>query len=93
MKVILVQPSPNDVHFKSADIGAVYHLSIYGLEWPAELRDNPPRVRLLERYRRGPVRCELLDDWPDAPDFFPPGWAPGATPCPGSFWQGPVPDR
>ena len=93
MKVILVQPSPYETAFKLAEPGAVFHLVIHELKYPPEIRANPPRVRLLERYRRGPVRCELLDDWPDAPDFWPPEWAPGYQPGPGSFWLGPVPDR
>lgn len=72
--------------FPHAKAGDVFHLFLHELRWPAQLRSAPPRVRLLEDGHPGFVRCELLDPWPDAPSHYPPEWAPGARPSPGSLW-------
>lgn len=63
--------------FGGAKTGAVFHLYIHGLEYPPELRDHPPRVRLLEDAHMGHTLCELIDPWPDAPEYWPPWSAPG----------------
>lgn len=75
---ILVHPNPPQASFRCAKAGAVFQLCIHELRYPAELRANAPRVRLLEHGRLGWVLCELLDPWPDAPEYWPPEWAPGA---------------
>lgn len=85
---ILVHPNPPQKGFIKAKKGAVFTLTMHELSWPHELRANEPRVRLLEDGRLGWVLCELLDPFPDAPQYWPPHWAPGAPvhpnygPCP-----------
>ncbi|HET8957347.1 MAG TPA: hypothetical protein VFM95_02705 [Microcella sp.] len=71
-KEIIVDPCCFEHAFAAARKGSVWTLTVHGLEWPVELRRNPPRVRLLEDGKRGRVRCELLDPWPDAPRYWPP---------------------
>ncbi len=72
MKVITVWPGGCEYTWHESKAGAVFYLTIHGLKYPAELRNNPPRVRLLEPGERGaPSRCELLDEWPDAPEYWP----------------------
>jgi hypothetical protein len=63
--------------FGGAKTGAVFSLYIHGLQYPPELRDSPPRVRLLEDAHMGHTLCELVDPWPDAPEYWPPWSAPG----------------
>lgn len=68
------------VAFTSAQEGSVWRLLIHGLEYPPELRANPPRVRLREDAHHGHVLAELLDPWPDAPEYWPPATAPEVGP-------------
>lgn len=92
MRTIMVHPSPFEKAFQNAKKGAVFHLLIHGLKWPAWLRDASPRVQLLEdgKGRCAPVKCEILDPWPNAPEYWPPEWAPGAAPNPnGIYGYGP----
>jgi len=56
----------------AAKKGDVWHLLIHGALYPSALRSRPPRVRLLEDQRDPVTRCELVDDWPDAPPEWPP---------------------
>lgn len=91
---IRIHPNPSEYAFINGKKGDVVFICLHGLEWPAELRAKPPRVRLLEdgRRRPGPVLCEILDPWPNAPDYWPPEWKPGARPAVGNFYeQCPVP--
>lgn len=83
MKTIKIRPSGWDSAFKRAKAGAVFHLFIHGLKYPPEVRANPPRVRLLEDGQDGGrhTECELLDEWPDAPEYWPPESAPSAQPA------------
>lgn len=74
----LYHPNPFSHAFRTAKAGAVFRLFLHELHWPEELRANPPRFRLLEPGRFGWVLCELVDPWPDCPEYFPPEWAPGA---------------
>jgi hypothetical protein len=76
MKTIKVRPSLGSDTFKSAPPGAVFHLFVHGMKYSAELRANPPRVRIIESLRAGFVECELIDEWPDAPEYWPPDSAP-----------------
>lgn len=64
--------------FCRARAGEVWRLFIHGLAYPPELRANPPRVRLLEDSHPGHVLAELLDPWPEAPEYWPPESAPKA---------------
>lgn len=92
---IRMHPVPWSLSFQTAKKGDVFFVVLDGLRWPLELRQKPPRVRLLEdgKRRSSPVLCELLDPWPNAPDYYPPEWKPGAGPAPvGSLYhQCPVP--
>jgi hypothetical protein len=63
--------------FAEAKTGDVFHLLIHELRYPPEIRANPPRVRLLEDAHVGHTLCELVDPWPDAPEYWPPWSAPG----------------
>jgi hypothetical protein len=67
--------------FSEAKAGDVWFLTIHGCNYPPELQDHPPRYRLLEDARGGGLHteCELIDDWPDAPEYWPPGSEPAAT--------------
>lgn len=87
-KTITIHPSPFEFAFQRAKKGAVFYVNLHGCEWPAALRQNPPRVRLLEdgRWEPRPVLCELLDPWPGAPAYYPKQWAPDAKPEPHSFY-------
>lgn len=95
LPTIIIHPGPWSLTFQCAKKGAVFHIVLDGLRWPLELRQKPPRVRLLEdgKRRPAPVVCEIIDPWPDAPAYYPPEWAPGAGPAPrGSLYeQCPVP--
>ena len=75
MKVIKVQSFPRYCPAKEGD---VFYLFIHGLKYAPELRGpKPPRIRLLENPRVGlHTDCELLDEWPDAPEYWPPESAP-----------------
>lgn len=66
--------------FGDARKGDVWTLVIHELKYPLEVRQKPPRIRLLEDSHVGFVRCELLDPWPGAPEYWPPETAPGAKP-------------
>lgn len=92
MITILVHPGPFEHAFQQAKKGAVFFLSLDGLRWPLEVRQTPRRVRLLEdgKWRSAPVLCELMDPWPDAPAYYPPQWAPGASPS--LFGPRPIPE-
>jgi hypothetical protein len=88
MQTITIVPSPYEWSFQRAKKGSVWHLELHGLRWPLEVRQNPPRIRLLEDAKlASPVRAEVLDPWPNAPEFYPPEWAPGAKPGPGSLYM------
>ncbi len=76
--------------FGAARAGDVFHLHIHGLEYPVELRANPPRVRLLEDAHIGHILCELVDPWPDAPEYWPPWSAPGFVAVPVSTSSSPA---
>lgn len=78
---IKVRPSGWDQSFRGAKAGAVFYLDVNGLQYSPELRQNPPRFRLLEDGQDGGLHteCELLDPWPDAPEYWPPWSAPGDT--------------
>ncbi len=88
MNTITVMPSPGEMAFSQAKAGSVWHVELHGLRWPLALRQNPPRIRLLEDARYGyAVLAELLDPWPDAPEFYPQEWAPSAKkPGPASLY-------
>lgn len=86
MKTITVIPSPCEYSFRMAQAGSIWHLNLHGCRWPAALRNNPPRVRLLHACDSRPVLCELLDPFPDAPAVYPPEWAPDAKIGPGSLY-------
>lgn len=91
---IRIHPSPGEYAFMHGKKGDVVFILLHGLDWPPELRAKPPRVRLLEDGKRrcAPVMCEILDPWPNAPDYWPPEWKPGARPGPASLYRGcPVP--
>lgn len=86
--MIRVHPNYNETAFRTAKAGAVFSLVLHGLKYAPELRDNPPRIRLLEdgpRSRDEAIECELLDDWPEAPDYWPPEREPGVRPDPFSI--------
>jgi hypothetical protein len=88
-QTILVHYVPFQLSWRRAKKGAVYALNLHGLEYPPELRQNPPRVRLLEDFHGGHTRCELLDPWPNAPRYWPPASEPGLPePPPENFWHG-----
>ncbi len=73
------------VSFSEAKEGDVWHLFIHGLKYAPELRGpKGPRIRLLEDARGGGLhtKCELIDPWPDAPDYWPPESAPASKPAP-----------
>lgn len=77
MKEIMAHGTHFEDSFSKAKKGAVFYVLLSGVEWSPELRRNPPRIRLLENGKQGlPVRCEILDDWPGAPDYWPPARAP-----------------
>lgn len=80
MKTIKIQSSGFSATFSAAKQGDVFVLFIHGCQYPPELRENPPRVRLLEDAHVGHTECELIDTWLDAPDYWPPWSAPGAAP-------------
>ncbi len=83
--MIRVHPNYNETAFRTAKAGAVFTLFVHGLKYPPELRRDGARIRLL---RDGPgsadepVPCELLDDHPLIPDYWPPEREPGVTPDP-----------
>lgn len=78
MTTIKLQPGGWDNALRSAKPGAIFHLSVHELKYPAEIRANPPRVRVLGMADGGShVLCELVDPWPDAPEYWPPWSAPG----------------
>jgi hypothetical protein len=81
-QTIKLQSNANASAFGSARTGDVFHLLIHELRYPLELRANPPRVRLLEDAHVGHTLCELVDPWPDAPEYWPPWSAPGFAPVP-----------
>lgn len=96
MTTIRVFATPPWNTFARAKAGEEFVLEPDGLRWPLELRQKPPRVRVLEDGNgRDPVLCELLDPWPNAPAYYPPEWTPGAGPAPsGNFYeQCPIPGR
>ena len=71
-KIIHVRATGSAGQFREAKAGYVSHLVITGLQYPAELRQNPPRIKLLEDNIIGKyMPCELLDEWPDAPGSWP----------------------
>lgn len=72
---VLYQGFPHTA-FTTANEGSVWNLTIHELKYPLELRQSPPRVRLLENAHPGHVLCELIDDWPGAPEYWPPESAP-----------------
>lgn len=92
---VWMHPVPWSQTFQHAKKGDVFFVVLDGLRWPLELRLKPPRVRLMEDGKRksAPVLCEILDPWPNAPDYYPPEWKPGAGPAPlGSLYENcPVP--
>lgn len=80
MKTIKVRASTDA--FKSAKAGDVFTLFIHGLQYPAELRARPPRLRLLEDATVGAhTDCELLDTWLEAPSHWPPESSPAPKPA------------
>lgn len=96
MKTIAIHPSPFEFAFQRAKKGAVFLINLHGCEWPPELRNNPPRVRLLEdgKWTASPVLCEVLDPWPGAPAYYPREWAPDAKVGQHSVYLGcPAPGR
>lgn len=83
MKTIKLRPSGFDQTFKSAKEGDVFQLFVHGCKWPAEVRQKSPRVRLLEDAQlAGHTNCELLDEWPDSPEYWPPESAPAPAQSP-----------
>lgn len=95
MPTIRIHPTWRELTFQYAKKGDVFFIELDGLRWPLEVRQNPPRVRLLEdgKRRPAPVLCELLDPWPNAPDYYPPEWKPGAKAGVGSlYYKCPVPE-
>lgn len=60
-------------HWLAAKKGDVWHLFLHGTQHPRALRDKPPRIRLLADVDGSPngTTCELLDPWPDAPEYHP----------------------
>lgn len=69
--------------FAHADEGSVWRLFVHGLQYPPERRTGlGPRVRLLEHSHPGHVLAELLDPWPDAPEYWPPESAERAPASP-----------
>lgn len=56
--------------------GDVFRFFIHGLRYSPELRANPPRFRLLEDSHHPHVLAQILDPWPDAPEYWPPESAP-----------------
>lgn len=79
MKIIHVQRGGWQTTFASAPPGAVFHLLVHGCKYSPELRDNPPRVRVVE-HGRTHTECELIDEWPGAPEYWPPESAPPPQP-------------
>jgi hypothetical protein len=78
VSTILVHPSPFEYTFRRSRAGAVFTLNVHELKWGLEVRQHPPRIRLLEDAKdSGPTLCELLDPWPGAPRYWPPEWEPG----------------
>lgn len=95
MNTILVEPSWQEVSFQAARAGDEFVVFLHGLGWPPELRAEPPRLRLLEDCQ-GPgrfTRCEIMGEWPGAPEYWPqhrdpaterPAWdLSGGRPVPG----------
>jgi len=82
MKTIKVQPSPFfPSGLRAARAGDVFHLFVHGCRYTPEIRAKPPRVRVTKPLDRdGYVECELIDEWPDAPEYWPPESAPKPTP-------------
>ena len=81
MKTIMIarQGYPHQ-SWDEARKGDVWHVFLHGLKYSPELRQNPPRVRLLEDVGGGlHTKCELIDEWPDAPEYWPPESAPEAA--------------
>jgi hypothetical protein len=71
-KIIHVLASGACDQMRRAKAGYVSHLLITGVRYPAALRQNPPRIKLLEDNVIGKfMPCELLDEWPDHPDRWP----------------------
>lgn len=72
-----------DGNWQKAKAGDVWILTIHGCKYTPELRSNSPRVRLLEDARPGRfTEVELIDPWPDAPEYWPPESAPAPTRAP-----------
>jgi hypothetical protein len=72
MKIIHVRATGFGYAFKAAKAGYVSRLLIHGVQYSPELRNNPPRIKLLLDNVVGQfMPCELLDDWPEAPEFWP----------------------
>jgi hypothetical protein len=79
-KIIHVLASGACDQMRRAKAGYVSHLLITGVLYPAALRQNPRRIKLLEDNVIGRfMPCELLDEWPDAPDRWPVEPAPGPS--------------
>lgn len=95
MKTILVHPNVTEYTFIAGKKGHECVVTLHGVEWPPELRANPPRLRLLEDCRGAgeATLCEVLGDWPGAPDYWPPEWKPGTTPSPFGIHAGHAPIR
>jgi hypothetical protein len=70
MKTLTYYPTWQEAAFGAAKKGDVFHVELNTLNWSAELRNNPPRIRLLEDAKGSnhPVKCEILDPWPGAPE-------------------------
>lgn len=82
MKTIKVQSNTiTGNRFGESKAGDVFHLLLWQLHYSPELRNNPPRIRLLEDAQMGHTQCELLDEWPDAPEFWPLGSEPKEPPA------------
>ena len=60
-KTIRVHPNPSEYTFMNGKKGDVVFIVLHGLEWPAELRAKPPRVRLMEDGKRRPEEGEGTD--------------------------------
>lgn len=78
MQVIKVFAGNWNSAFRNAKVGDEFRLLIHELKYPIEVRANPPRIRILEAGAVGHIPCELVDPWPDAPEYWPPETAPGA---------------
>ena len=83
MNTIKLYPGGWDNALRAAKAGTIFHLSVHELKYPPEIRANPPRVRVLGMADGGQhILCELVDPWPDAPEYWPPWSAPGFVAVP-----------